>query len=679
MSYTFKCPGCGAELEADIAQDAMVVECPLCNTSFNGGAFLSPFELASVPETLAQQPAEEQPSSVEEPIQPAEVTDDSSNIASWVDEAEPAPQPVEQGGAESTKLMDGVPPEEAEAILESSTEQPPPQEAESVPEPETPELEPVPEEEAAPQKVTPQEDVILPRTAETEKPKPVHPAGAPPATAKGDEVFGDYILITKVGSSDVAVTYRARHIGTGKVVALKVLLGSSPWAEEEASRIVAHLRSLPLLELEHEHLAKVFEVGENEGIPYITTEFIEGRSLSKLREDGISISEILSIIDDLCDALSYAHSMGVLHGDLKPTNIIVDSYGSPKITDFGFFRSPETVKKAGISDEISAAKAGYEFPFYAAPEQVDGNENYIESDIYSIGAILYHFLTGRPPLSNENLTRLCLKIRDEAPRPVRLLNPEVSAPLQSVVLKCLAKRPEQRYHTFEALKSEIHRIMIGAPVKAEAAAAGRALGLIARVAALLLLVAGGVFAFRLAHRWAANRFAESLAAAQTPKEPETPALVEEALTIARSEGPAAAEKKLIAGLPELEKLESPVKEKCLPGVYYFLARMAEDRADIPGATSFYRKMLEVSPDHPMGLYGAGRMSYLIQDYMGARDRFSRLVAVSKDDPKAHLAYGLSLWGIGDVKAATEEMRAAVELDPADKQARRFLAQLNAGQ
>jgi tetratricopeptide (TPR) repeat protein len=442
---------------------------------------------------------------------------------------------------------------------------------------------------------------------------------------------------------------------------------------------VAHLRSLPLLELEHEHIAKVFEIGESDGIPYITTEFVEGRSLSKFREEGISISEILSIVDDLSDALSYAHSMGVLHGDLKPSNVIVDSYGSPKITDFGFFRSPETVKKAGVSDEISAAKAGYEFPFYAAPEQVDGNENYIESDIYSIGAILYHFLTGRPPLSNENLTRLCLKIRDEAPRPVRLLNPEVSAPIQAVVLKCLAKRPEQRYHTCEVLKAEIHRLMIGAPVKAETAAVGRVVGLVARIAALILLVAGGVFAFRLAHSWAANRFAESLTAAQTETQPVTPALVEEALKIAKSEGPAAAEKALISGLPELEKISSPAREQCLPGVFYFLARMAEDRGDIPGASSFYRKMLEISPDHPMGLYGAGRMLYLIQDYTGARDRFSRLVAVSKDDPKAHLAYGLSLWGIGDVKAAVEEMRTAVELDPADQDARRWLAQLNAAQ
>ncbi|HHN46853.1 MAG TPA: tetratricopeptide repeat protein [Planctomycetes bacterium] len=655
MTYTFTCPNCSAELEADLARNALVVECPVCSTSFNAAGFLSPDELALLPDVLEEPvPAQEEPVPETPDGVLAEV-----NLGSWMDDAE---EPVETAAAEtedegSTKIIEGTPEDDPEflALAAAGTD---------VQQSDDDALEAAEAERPAAEPGTLQEQAAAPTVRRN----------APAAEARGDEVIGDYILISKIGGTDVAVTYRARHISTNKVVALKVLLGCAPWAEQEASRIIDHLKSLPLLELAHDNIAAVYEMDEADGVPYVASEYVEGRSLSSFLEEGVSISEILSIVDDVADALSYAHGMGVVHGDIKPSNIIIDSYGSPKVVDFGFFRSPDVVRKAGISDEFSAKRAGYEFPHYAAPEQVDGGENYVESDVYSLGAVIYHFLAGRPPHSSDNLTRLCLRIRDEAPRPVRLLNPDVQPSLQAVVLKCLAKPPAQRYHTCEGLKAEIHRLMTGAPVHAEKqSAGGRAAGALLRVAALVVLVAGGYYTFRYGYGWASAHFAAPAAsrAESVSFMPE----IEDAVRLARKRDIPGAGKILASILPDIDLLPEPERSRWLPGVCCFLARVAEDAGDLAAADDMYRRILAVDGDNAIGLYGAGKMLYLAEDYAEAADKFGRLTALNPDDRRARLAHGLSLWGAGELERATEELRKAVEMDPSDEDARRYLAEV----
>ncbi|MBN1809077.1 MAG: protein kinase [Planctomycetes bacterium] len=705
MGHVITCPGCDAELEADLAKDAMIIECPLCFTSFNAAEHLTSEELASLPETIDYPAPETPPEEPEAPSEPQmeEAAAEPVGLADWMEEADSAgSEDADDGGA--TKLIDGVVDMDAEFLhvatpgdagkvaeapaeaVEASMEE----EYEPVPEALSPDEEydeapeeavekeglPVTEGETAGQEDYAGQVTSTLRLDDGGPEPPLH-ANAPLVTAQGEETFGDYILISKIGSSDIAVTYRARHVTSAQVVALKVLLGSSPWAEEETARVLENLHSLELTQLEHPNIAKVFEIGENDGIPYITTEYVEGRPLSNFRDESISPSETLSIVDDIADAIGYAHDMGVLHGDLKPKNIIIDSFGSPKVTDFGFYRSPDTAKKAGISDEFSARRVGYEFPYYAAPEQVQDGETYIESDIYSLGAILYHFLTGRPPLSSDNLTRLCLKIRDEAPRPVRLINPEVTPALQAVVLKCLAKRPTQRYHSCESLKAEIHRLMIGAPIAAEThGTMRRTLGMFARVAALAVLVAGGIFLFSKASTWSRKHFAAEAGNVPNEEDSGVHPVVESALAAAKASGPEAAETILLEHLKELEKLPPARKLKTLPGVYYFLGRMAEDRGDTATAAGYFERILAIDATHVRGLYCVGRLRYTAGDYPGAADMFAR--AVNSDDAGSdiYMAYGLALWGKGDIEGATAQFRKSVALDPENSDARGYLARLN---
>lgn len=684
MLFQFNCPGCQSLLEADLAKDALEVVCPICDRTFSASESISQEEFDALPEHVAEEVAQEpagEPGQVQEE-EGKTVKAEEQPVRGLLDLVEEPSQ--RQPSADATDVIEGVvgpeevevgsPPEATEEPLVTASGLPQgvDEEVEGVltddPRPvrEPVDLEPPPEpierdEESIEAPVS--EQPASEEQVDTEAMAESVPAKeGPDVEMSGEEVFGNYALISQVGVSDVAVTYRARHLPTGIVVALKVLLGNTPWAADEAARILEHLQSLPLSGLEHPNLAKVFELGEVDGVPFIATEYVEGKPFASYLEMGISESEVLSIVEAVADGLSFAHRAGIVHGDIKPSNILIDSYGNPMLVDFGFFRSPETVKKAGISDAVTAERSGYEFPYYVAPELVEGSGAFIESDIYSLGAVIYHFLTKRPPLTSDNLVRLCLKIRDEAPPPPRHLNPDVSSALQSVILKCLAKRPQDRYHDCEEIRSEIHRLMVGQPVSAESAfPLGRAGAVLVRVAALLAIAVAGVGAY-----WYLGRLANAYMGPQALP----PSSIVKAHEAARGGDLSGAESILAQALPSLETLSEEERRRFLPGVYYFLARMKEEAQAHEEAAAYYTKMLRILPDDPAALEGLGRACYFLEKYEEAEQYFNRLVAV-KPDHDSRVYRGLALWGMGRLDDADQMLRLAGD----SPQVRNYLKQL----
>src|SRR4051794_3858091 len=194
--------------------------------------------------------------------------------------------------------------------------------------------------------------------------------------------------------------------------------------------------------LQHPHVVGVFDRGDVDGTYYIAMEYLEGRSLKELIDAGLSPHEAVALVRQILEAASFAHRNGVIHRDLKPQNVIVDSEGKAKVTDFG-------IARAGVS-EITQTGSVMGTAHYLSPEQAQGLEVTAASDLYSIGVILYEALTGRVPFEGDSAVAVALKQVSQSPQRPSTINPEVSPALDAVVLRALEKDPARRFRDAEA-------------------------------------------------------------------------------------------------------------------------------------------------------------------------------------------------------------------------------------
>jgi serine/threonine-protein kinase len=274
--------------------------------------------------------------------------------------------------------------------------------------------------------------------------------------------FGVYELIGEVARGGMGVVYRARHAGLGRVVALKRIAAgpyASPSARERFRR-----EAQAASRVDHPNIVPIYDVGEADGHPYFTMKLIDGPPLS--RQIGAyrrRWHEIARLVAMVARAVGCAHSQGLLHRDLKPGNILIDAQGAPHVADFGLARpieaSASTLTESG--DVLGTAA-------YMAPEQAAGRSHQLgpAADVYSLGAILYELLTGRPPIqaptAMETLVRV-LELEPEAPRQIDRMVPR---PLEQVALRCLEKAPERRYSGADALADDLERYLRGEEVEA---------------------------------------------------------------------------------------------------------------------------------------------------------------------------------------------------------------------
>jgi serine/threonine-protein kinase len=264
-----------------------------------------------------------------------------------------------------------------------------------------------------------------------------------------------------LGRGGVGVVYKARHVVLNRPVALKMLLAGAYAGPQELTRFRREAEAVAALR--HANIVQVYDVGELDGRPYFTMEFVEGGDLAlHLAAFPQPAPRAAEMVATLANAVQTAHDGGIVHRDLKPANILLTSDGTLKITDFGLARRLE----CDPSLTISGARVGT--PSYMAPEQAAGNvEAFCPSvDIYSLGALLYEMLTGRPPFRAESTSETQRQVIQEEPAPPSRLNAKVPRDLETICLKCLQKVPQRRYAAAAELSADLQRFLRGQPITA---------------------------------------------------------------------------------------------------------------------------------------------------------------------------------------------------------------------
>ena len=270
--------------------------------------------------------------------------------------------------------------------------------------------------------------------------------------------FGDYELLAEIARGGMGVVYRARQVSLNRTVALKMILAGQLASETDVQRFRAEAEAAA--NLDHPGIVPIYEVGAHHDQHFFSMAFVDGQSLAERIHDGpLPADEAASIVHQIAIAVDHAHQQGVIHRDLKSANVVLDETGKPRITDFG-------LAKRGDGSELTATGQILGTPSYMPPEQAAGKLDQVAetADIYSIGAVLYATLTGRPPFQAANPLVTLSQVLEEEPVPPRLLNPAVPKDLETICLKCLEKEPHRRYPSATELADDLQRYLNEEPV-----------------------------------------------------------------------------------------------------------------------------------------------------------------------------------------------------------------------
>jgi serine/threonine protein kinase len=272
---------------------------------------------------------------------------------------------------------------------------------------------------------------------------------------------GRYEILGELGRGAMGVVYRATDPVIGRTVAVKTIClseeGTGLNRTELLSRFKTEARAAGLLA--HPNIVVVYDAGEENGLFYITMELIEGKSLQSLLDfgHGFPVPRILRILEQTCSALQFAHERNVIHRDIKPANLMLTADDTVKITDFGTAK----ILQFGTVQQTTHVMGT---PSYMSPEQVKGRPVDGRSDIFSLGVMLYEMLTGEKPFPGQSITTVIYKIVNEQPIPPRQLNPAIHPGLNDIVMRALAKEPEDRYQSCRELQEDLKNYRVVGPI-----------------------------------------------------------------------------------------------------------------------------------------------------------------------------------------------------------------------
>jgi len=321
------------------------------------------------------------------------------------------------------------------------------------------------------------------------------PAGAPRTRLT---YFGDYELLEEIARGAMGVVYKARQVSLNRVVAVKMILAGRFAGKDATQRFKTEAQAAA--RLRHPGIVAVHEVGQHEGFQYFSMDYIEGENLGEAaRAKPVAPRQAAEWVKAVAEAIEYAHEEGVLHRDLKPSNILIDALEVPHVTDFGL------AKQVGARSEVTVSGEVLGSPSYMPPEQAGVKRGEIgrASDVYSLGAVLYYLLAGRPPFVGQTMAETIDQVLHREVVAPRSLNPATPVDLETICLKCLDKEPRRRYPSARDLAEELGRFLRDEPIRARPARAAEKAwrwcrrkpviaALAASLAAVFLLGSGGV-------------------------------------------------------------------------------------------------------------------------------------------------------------------------------------------
>jgi serine/threonine-protein kinase len=283
-------------------------------------------------------------------------------------------------------------------------------------------------------------------------------AGAP---TRWPEVLG-YEILGELGRGGMGVVYKARQRGLNRLVALKMIVAGASASPHQLARF--HTEAQAVARLLHPNIVQIYDVGEQDGLPFFSLEFVGGGSLDKeIAGKPQPPRSAARLVETLARAMHHAHTHGIVHRDLKPANILLTPDGVPKIADFGLAKRLE-------EGESSQTKTGVIMgtPSYMAPEQARGDAHEVgpAADLYTLGAILYELLTGRVPFLGSKPVHTVMQVISDEPLPPRRLQPDVPPDIETICLKCLQKEPSKRYADCFQLAEDLHRFQADIPILA---------------------------------------------------------------------------------------------------------------------------------------------------------------------------------------------------------------------
>jgi tetratricopeptide (TPR) repeat protein len=282
----------------------------------------------------------------------------------------------------------------------------------------------------------------------------------PPSGADGLPQVPGYEILAVLGRGGMGVVYQARHLKLQRLVALKMLRAAGTADPEDLLRLRSEAEAIA--RLQHANIVQIFEVGTFQGLPFLALEYCAGGTLDKqLAATPLPPAEAAALMEQLALAMHAAHAKGIVHRDLKPANILLAEDGTPKVVDFGL------AKKLDVAGHTAAGTI-LGTPSYMAPEQADGQgrPQGPACDIYALGAILYAAATGRPPFNAETALETILQVVRQEPVPPTRLNPRMPRDLETICLRCLRKKPAERYATALDLAADLRRFALGEPITA---------------------------------------------------------------------------------------------------------------------------------------------------------------------------------------------------------------------
>ncbi len=286
--------------------------------------------------------------------------------------------------------------------------------------------------------------------------------------------MGDYELQGEIGRGGMGAVLKARQVSLDRTVALKVILGGAFATAEDLQRL--RTEATAAARLNHPNIVPVYDVGEHDGQPFFTMQYIVGQTLAeRLLQGPLSSRAAAELLLPVAEAIGEAHRHGILHRDIKPSNILIDRNGTPFVTDFGLAKRVSGVRPG---DGVTATGAVLGTPGYMPPEQAAGRISDIgrTSDVYSLGAVLYAMVTGRAPFQAASPIDTILMVLEQEVVPPRALNPQLDPELEMIALKCLQKPADLRYDSADQLADDLRAYLNHEPIAARSSHLTQVLG-----------------------------------------------------------------------------------------------------------------------------------------------------------------------------------------------------------